>query len=945
MSEFALNDAQKRAVEIADGPALVVAGAGTGKTRVIVERLLRLIESGVDKSRILALTFTEKAAQEMLDRASDGLQESYGVELNLYTFNAFGSEMLSEFAIEIGLSSNQRLIGDNGKAVLLREHLDELGLDYFAPISRPDGQLTAIGEYFSRLKQQLVTPQQYTDYVARMPSEDEESEFERTKHAELSSAYSTYIELMRARNLIDYDDQIFLLIELLERRPNILKRLQERYQYIMVDEFQDTNPMQSRLIDLLAGSKKNIFVVGDDDQSIYGWRGATLANILEFTKRYPDAQEVTLIENFRSTQEILDGAWKLIQHNNPERLEHINKLDKRLRADRGVGNKPHVECFSRLDAELQWVAEDIARRLKAGNDPGQIAVLARGKNTVNRVHRLLETNGVNHTVAGLSSDMYRQPAVAVLLEALRTAVDESDNIALYHTLTSRLFDCDPKTLSDLLGESRARHEPLRDVLTGTEDKPLQDAMKVIDEWQKHAHMTIRELAYRILVDSGFKDKLFAEAQTDEQAGLDAQALGQWFDTLFDFEKVSSLPSAISYIDNLETLRAEGELLADDTINLETNLPAVMTVHKAKGLEWQTVYVVDCTEYSFPLKPRGRGLQIPEALISGSMADDHYREERRLMYVAATRARDELILTYSQSHNGTTKRKPSRFIGEMFGTEPQDMARTDERLVGLGSLGGPSLVNKRIALPAAMRQNGNVVLTASQADDYLTCPLNFYYKHVLKVPEAPSAATGVGSLFHGLIQEVNTAKLQAVEIPRLETLLTKLETDWPMFGYTSKLQRERALRHATKAFAILYARLLNEPLPIAVEQPFQVRVPDSQLILRGRIDAVVPDGNGVQIHDYKTSTSVQTAAKAKSKTTASNQLVMYALAWRIEHDEDPVSVSLDYVQTGEIGVVKKRADSLDKMQAKLADMATAIVAGEFPAGSNHDFCIHPVEGAN
>jgi DNA helicase-2/ATP-dependent DNA helicase PcrA len=940
--EFSLNPAQKKAVDIDGGAALVVAGAGTGKTRVIVERLLRLIESGVDRSQILALTFTEKAAQEMLDRASERLHESYGVELNLYTFNAFGAEMLSEFAIEIGLSSSQRLIGDNGKVVLLREHLDELGLDYFAPVSRPDGQLATIADYFSRLNQQLVTPERYAAFAATLQADDEETQLERKKHTELASAFAAYTKLMRSLNLIDYDDQIYLLIELLERRPNVLKRLWESYPYIMVDEFQDTNPMQSRLIDLLAGKHQNIFVVGDDDQSIYGWRGATLANILEFTKRYPNAKEVTLIDNFRSTQDILDAAWRLIQHNNPDRLEHLNKLDKRLRADRGAGITPKIEHFSRLDAELNWVAEDIARRIRAGEDPGQIAVLARGKNTVNRVHRMLEASGVEHTVAGLSSDLYQQPAVAMLLEALRACVNEHDNVALYHTLTSKLFNGDPRHLSELLGIARARHEPLGNLLSEHENKSLAEAFEMVNSWREQAHAGIRELAYKILSDTGYKDSLFAIAQNDEQAARDAQALGQWFDTLYDFEKVSTLPSATSYIDNLDALRAEGEMLSDDSVNIETDMPAVLTVHKAKGLEWRTVYVVDLTEYSFPLKPRGGGLKVPEELISSSSADDHYHEERRLMYVAATRARDELILTYSQSHNGSTKRKPSRFLSELFGTDPAGIIQSGEKLVGLDSFGGTSKITKPIALPVAMRQNGNLVLTASQADDYLGCPLNFYYKHVLNVPEAPSAATGVGSLFHGLIQEINMAKLEASELPTLDALSKRLEDDWPVTGYSSRAQRNRALKTGLAAFSNLYDRLVNEPVPLAVEKPFQVRIPDSKLILRGRVDAVVPDGNGVQIHDYKTSTSVQTAAKAKSKTTASNQLVMYALAWRIEHDEDPVSVSLDYVQTGQIGIVKKRPDSLDKMQAKLSDAAEAILGGNFPRGNDHEICLHPTD---
>ncbi|HEX9679251.1 MAG TPA: UvrD-helicase domain-containing protein, partial [Candidatus Saccharimonadales bacterium] len=261
------NKQQRLAIEHGNGPMLVVAGAGTGKTKVIVERILRLIADGVDGRTILALTFTEKAAQEMLDRVVQDLSGSYGLDLPITTFNAFGEMILKEFAPEIGLGSNLRLLGDVGKIVFLKEHLDELDLDYFAPISKPDGQLGNLGDYFSRLKQQLVWPQQYSRFANALPKTTPADKLEQIKHQELAKAYKTYIELCRQLNFIDYDDQLFMLVELLKRRPNVLAKLRQRYKYVLVDEFQDTNPMQSAVIDLLVEVGHNLMAVGDDDQS------------------------------------------------------------------------------------------------------------------------------------------------------------------------------------------------------------------------------------------------------------------------------------------------------------------------------------------------------------------------------------------------------------------------------------------------------------------------------------------------------------------------------------------------------------------------------------------------------------------------------------------------------------------------------------------------------
>ncbi len=359
-----------------------------------------------------------------------------------------------------------------------------------------------------------------------MPAIDEADKLERKKHLELARAFEAYVRLMRERNTIDYDDQIYLLVELLEKRPNILRTLQQRYSHIMVDEFQDTNPMQSRLIDLLykgANSKnqplieqsaaRSLMVVGDDDQAIYGWRGATLANILDFTTRYPDAKQVTLIENYRSTQAILDSAWHLIQHNNPDRLEHMNNLDKRLRASRGSGNVPVVQCFTRPEAEIVGSRTILPSVLLMVKNAGSMAVLARSRRGVARMHEMLESAGIEHSVAGLSEDLYKQPIVLMMVEALRAVWDSGDSTALYHTLASRLFECEGTLVSSLANKSRIEQRPLNEILESHEDKSIQAALSKITEWYKLVNsVTVRELAYRILTDSGLKDTLYVAAK-------------------------------------------------------------------------------------------------------------------------------------------------------------------------------------------------------------------------------------------------------------------------------------------------------------------------------------------------------------------------------------------------------------------------------------------------
>ena len=935
--EEGLNKAQAAAVAITGGPVLVVAGAGTGKTRVITERISRLIEGGTRPEHILALTFTEKAAGEMRDRVSN-VSLSAALDATIATYNGFGNDLLSIHGNEWGLGA-LRLLGDTGQLVFLREHLDDLGLDYFAPISSPDGQLDRLRGYVSLLKQQLVEPKAYEQYAADLPVADEADQFEKKKHVELARFYKTYLALCRANQVIDYDDQIYLTIELLKARPNVLRELQSRYQYILVDEFQDTNPMQSALVDLLAGKNQNLMVVGDDDQSIYGWRGATLANILEFKKRYKDAKDVTLIENYRSTQSILDAAYRLIQHNNPERLEVINKLDKRLHAQHDDGPEPATRHFFSLESELTWLADDIARRLHEGEDPGKIAVLARRTQVVEKIHEALELHAVPHAVAGLSESLYAQPAIRQLIEALKAIGDPLDDTALFHTLSGPLFSLSQGELSELTAAARREHARLSDIIRESEIEAFKAALDTIKAWREHsADITVGDLAYRVITDSEWKQRLYDQAQEDPEVSMQVQALSNYFKTLKEFERIANVPSVQSYLVSLPALQAGGGEFEDATLQITDELVSVLSVHRAKGLEWDTVYIVDCTEGSFPLQSRGGSLQIPDGLRTvRSRADEHIAEERRLMYVAVTRARRELILSYANRHGNGAPRRPSRFLSELFTKLPDDaIAEADQTSLELFA---PRVIPATVPLPSTMYKDGIITLSVSHIACWLDCPQDFYYKYVLGMPLPPSPSQQYGTAIHALIQSVLDGR-RSNNIPTYEAVVKELEAALPKAGYVSSQSRDRAHAQALKSVELLYERFTHDRLPIEVEQSFGVQVPGLPLKIIGRMDAVYQLDKGIEIRDFKTSSSVTTAEQAKARATGSKQLTLYALAWQLMHDEMPALLTLDFVETGQTGSVKKQTKSLDTLRTKLEQMVAHLQAGEYPPGVDHTYCQHP-----
>src|SRR3990167_3101376 len=343
-----LNPSQKEAVTHGNDPLLIIAGAGTGKTTVITRCIAYLISSKIAKpEEILALTFTDKAASEMEERIDLLIPYGYA-NILISTFHAFGDRILRENAIDLGISPDFRLLTKPEQIIFFREHLFEFPLKYYRPLGDPTKHIEAIITLISRAKDEDVSSDEYLRYAGQI-QEGNEAE----RQMELASAYKKYEELKIKYGFLDFGDQVNLALRLLRERPDIREDYQRRFKYILVDEFQDTNYAQFQLVKLIADKYRNITVVGDDDQSIYKFRGAAISNILGFKDTYPDARQIVLTKNYRSTQSILDSAYRLICHNNHDRLEVKNNVDKRLvtfsHQPSANSHQPHSVMYLQFD--------------------------------------------------------------------------------------------------------------------------------------------------------------------------------------------------------------------------------------------------------------------------------------------------------------------------------------------------------------------------------------------------------------------------------------------------------------------------------------------------------------------------------------------------------------------------------------------------------------------
>ena len=430
--EHKLNKNQEEAIKYIDSPLLIVAGAGTGKTTVITQKIAHIIKNNLAKpEEILALTFTDKAAQEMQERLDNLLEISYS-EMQISTFHSFCRKVLENYGLDIGLSNRFKLLTETEIWLLIRENLHKFNLDYYQPLGNPTRHIHELIKHFSKCKDELITPQEYLDYAENVKlNADEVNKEEKNRLTEIANAYHVYNQILLDNNVLDFGDLIFYTVKLLQKRKKILQFLQKQFKFILVDEFQDVNYAQYELVKLLSNNQCNqLTVVGDDDQSIYAFRGASVSNILRFKEDFAETKEIVLVENYRSGQEILDLAYQSIQNNNPDRLEIANNINKKLISDKN-GQPPELIFCDSLSCEADMVVEKIKELKNNGkNNYNDFAILVRANNHADPFIQSLNIAGIPYVFSG-ASGLFQQSEIKFLVAFLKTLSYPDDNLAIY----------------------------------------------------------------------------------------------------------------------------------------------------------------------------------------------------------------------------------------------------------------------------------------------------------------------------------------------------------------------------------------------------------------------------------------------------------------------------------------------------------------------------------
>lgn len=968
---FKLNPEQLKAVEHGEGPLLIIAGPGSGKTRVITQRIVHLLtgaesasegpllpgfqdptgrgeqDSGavIQPGNILALTFTEKAAREMQRRVREALPELDPLP-QISTFHAFCYEVLRKRHFE------RTLLDKVDVWIFLRQRMERLGLQFYQKLAEPGAFLHSLNDFFSRCQDELIEPADFASYAEVMEREYESmaaslDTAERTllfqevqKKQELARVFRNSRKLIEDAGSSSLGSLIPETVRLFDREPEVLESYRERFRYVLVDEFQDTNYAQVELMKRLVKPPYNLTAVGDDDQAIYRFRGASHGAFKMFDEAFRGHETVFLDTNFRSTRRIVRAADVLIGKN--DRYEQ----KPQLRTAREEGAKVYLLQSPDYLSEAAWIAEEVERLIKKGTQPDDIAVLYRAHNHRDPLVLQFRRRNIPFAIRGLS--ILSTTILRDLVSYLNIIHSARDNVSLTRVLLAPRWNF-PEDLA-----LEARKQALRDrcsifdVLdswerSGSGDRLLAtgwaDLKLLLRELHQYAeHASVTALLQKLI------GRLELRFLPRDQDGAYVEAFRKFLEK---WEGKSDSWGLDSFWEYFQYFReAGGQIEAPEPEN-SARAVQMMSVHAAKGLEFPVVFIISIASRRFPHSEQKPVIEFPEALRKGPPppANIHEQEERRLLYVGLTRAKDRLYVS-SVAKPG---KKASVFITDLIsnpGVEARDIERIQvpqapEEVAeakpvqpppprhpahpkAQGGLFGDSTVSPGVYPPLAewasrapaMGPEEKLQLSASALEMYDACPQKFMLSHYLKVPTGPQPALTFGNVMHQCVQHYFELRRKGpVKFEQLEEHFAQI---WKGTGFEDDYQEQAYKKAGIEQLRVFVSRHDNiETLPLAAEAHFTLDLGDVALV--GRIDQINPlPDHTVELVDYKTG-----RPPSQKDADKSLQLSVYALAARDQMHLKPTRLTFYSLTNNEAVRTVRTPKSLDLVISEVREVAAQI----------------------
>ena len=954
-SGLEMNAAQRRAIEHGEGPLLVIAGAGTGKTRVITERIRHLFEqdSSLLGENILGLTFTKKAAGEMLRRVRKTCGERAD-GITLTTFHAFCETILKE-------GSPGRLpLETVDHWILLRRNMRRLQLEKYRRLAEPGQFLTDFIQFFSRCQDELISSDRYKEYADALATKleaehaqlDEETYKERLeeveKQLEIARAYRASEELLREKNAVAINGLMTEAVKLLESDAALRGKLQKRFRHILVDEFQDTNIAQLRLLELIAAPPRNIVVVGDNDQAIYRFRGASFGSFKLFLQRFAGWREgkdstklrVLLQENYRSTPNILRVATQAISHNEtsadfPKKVLHASKPE---------GERIRIVELTDAEHEASWVAGEMERSHRAGRHWKDFAVLYRQHAHRDLLVEELSRRAIPFVISNLS--ILEHPLVRDVLAYLRLIAHPYDDVACVRVLAAPAWGLEAPDIVRMAERARKERKAIYDVLQLPQVELPFDAspgaVAALLGFLGEQRKTMRRCVAREIL-SDVTEWLEIAQRAAAQDRKYVQRLAEFVKEWEPKSETRQLGEFLEYLDYFQQ--------ANGTIALEDDVPGdavqLMTVHAAKGLEFPQVFVIRVNSRAFPAGDRKPLFEFPLELMKEELpeGDYHTQEERRLFYVALTRAEERLTLTTIAERKGKVplfiedivmdpaikKRDVLQIAPKVAAVEGKEGVKSGrERDDGLFlfPVKGPAKVFSRIAAWAESYRPEipePLKLSPSSVMAYRSCPQQFLFEKLWLIEGEAKATLTFGRVVHSTIKRAMLEMKKGRDLP-FEEVQRIYETEWSAIGFEDDYQEQEYKKDGLEQLRTFHAAMMASlPKILEQEKGFELDL-ENNVIVKGRIDQINSLGRkDVEIVDYKTG-----KPRKDSEAKKDLQLSIYAIAVKEILELNPVRLVFHYLQNNQRQETTRDKKQLDEAQKMVQLAAAEIRAGEFAA---------------
>jgi len=916
-----LNPAQQQAVKTIDGPVMVIAGPGTGKTQVLAARIANiLLKTDTNPSSILALTFTESAAKNMRQRLVSMIGKT-GYYVQIHTFHSFCTDVINSHPEFFPLDRDSQPLSELERFDLFQKVIDDVDLKSLKPLNTPYFYLKDIVKSISNLKREGVAVAEFVEIVEAEKSlfEQEQESLKKTemarrekliaKNTELAAVYREYQRRLRESLRFDFDDMIAFVVEAFETQEELLLEYQERLLYFLVDEYQDTNSAQNKVVDLLAtfwGESANIFVVGDPNQAIYRFQGASLENVLSFTQRYPQSEVITLTVGYRSPQSIYDAASLLIRENNLPELKLRNRsrgisLDEPLQSVKSI--KSQLKLFKAPSQTLEsvYVAQSVKKLIEEGVDPTQIAILYRNNSDSVDMSLTLEKWQIRYEIDG-GHNVLDEPHICQLLNVFKVILavkNSSEDGLLFEVMQYPWFELDSLlvmkaaraaskakvSLIDLIhrGYDFFIEHHIQDSVTPIDFAQLEEFVTQIEQWAIRDATLVFPAWFELVINaSGYLPWIMKQPNKIELLN----AVNSLFREVKALNSSNKNFQLSSFLEVITTMESHHLGITMEDLNVTQDAVRLSTVHKAKGQEWEHVFLTKCIDGKWGNGSKRELIPLPAGILKNTDLSQKERNEddRRLFYVAMTRAKTALYLSYPDTI--ITENRSKSVVGSIFLEEIKGALVENTSSAAIAVIANADEHLAKLLTPTVARQNilaeqeffqhlvKDFRLSVTALNTYLKSPRQFILESLLKVPTAKPVQLSFGTAVHRALETWYSSLLKTGEQPTLQTVLSQFEealTHEPL----STIELEKRLAYGKDILTRYYQEHEHDHVqPLFIERFFGFgwsRTVLDDIVLTGRIDRIDwidKAAKQVCVVDYKTG-KPRTAGEIEGKTVSAD----------------------------------------------------------------------------